>query len=135
VQRRERSLPVVGLPEPKERWQRPEPGQGERYEIDIAMPGVGRIKGYTQFDDDNRMINFCLLSQVFHAADWWDVVKVDTCHDAIHAHFYYRTRSYDEKEDLLPITCIDDIDLGYRLADKLVIACFEEHVARWRDGL
>ena len=80
------------------------------------------------------MLDFCLISQVYHAGDWWDVVKVDTCHHEVHAHFYYRTRTYEDREVLAEIHNLNDIDLGYRLADHLVIACWEENEAGWRDG-
>jgi hypothetical protein len=127
-------LPVLDTPTHEEQWKRPDPGCGERHHIDVRLSSTERIKGWTQFDEANRMLDFCLLGQVFHDGAWWDVVKVDTWHEAVHVHYYYRTRTYADKEVILPISSLNDVDHGYRLADTLVITCWKEHLARWRDG-
>jgi hypothetical protein len=135
VQQRERSLPVLDPPVHEEPWKRPAAGQGELYPIDLRLPGRGRVKGWTQFDESNRMLDFCLLAQVFHDGEWWDVIKFDTWHDSVHVHYYYRTRTYVDKEVIIPIQCMNDVDRGYRMADTLVITCWRENLARWRDGI
>ena len=132
---RERRLPVLATPVAEEPWRKPDPGQGERYPIDFRTSRDSRIKGWTQFDESNRMLDFCLLAQVLHDGHWWDTVKVDTCHDEVHAHYYYRTRTYEDREVIKPISCLNDVDSGYQLAEILVITCWGEHVARWRDGI
>ncbi len=135
VQNRERSLPLYDPPAPQEPWHKPDPGQGERYLIDFRLSSRSRIKGWTQSGESDRMLDFCLLAQVLHDGDWWNVVKVDTCQNEVHAHFYYRTRTYADREVIKPITCLNDVESGYQLAEILVITCWSEHVARWRDGI
>jgi hypothetical protein len=135
VQQRERSLPDKGIPpaEP-ERWHLPEANPDLQYKINIPMPGVGRIIGQTQFDELDRMTRFCLTAQVFLADAWWDVVRVDTCHDEVHAHYMYRIRNYEEREVIKPIYCQNDVDRGYQLAEALLIASWSDNVARWHGG-
>jgi hypothetical protein len=98
------------------------------------MPGLGLIVGYTQFDESHRMTRFCLTAQVRLADAWWDVIRVDTCHDEVHAHYMYRTRTYEEKEAIEPIYCQNDVDKGYQLAEALLIASWQDNVARWHGG-
>jgi hypothetical protein len=135
VQRRERSLPDKAIPAPEpERWYPPEPDPSLEYPINMPMPGLGRIIGRTQFDEANRMTEFCMIAQVRLAGAWWDVVRVDTCHGEVHAHYMYRTRDYEEREVIHHIYCQNDVDSGYQLAEKLLIASWSDHVTRWHGG-
>jgi hypothetical protein len=135
VQRRERSLPDKAIPAPeRERWYPPEADPDLEYKIDIRMPGLGRIIGRTQFDESNRLTEFCLTAQVFLAGAWWDVMRVDTCHGEVHAHYMYRTRDYEEREVIQTIYSQNDVDSGYQLAEALLIASWSDSVARWHGG-
>jgi hypothetical protein len=132
VQQRERGLPdkTIASPEPK-RWHLPEASPDLQYKINIPMADLGRIIGQTQFDESDRMTRFCLTAQVLHDSAWWDVVRVDTCHDEVHAHYMYRTRNYEEIEVINPIYSQNDVDGGYQLAEALLIAKWSDNVARW----
>jgi hypothetical protein len=135
VQRRERSLPDKAiLPPERERWYPPEADPDLEYKINISMPGLGRIIGRTQFDGSNRLTEFCLTAQVFLAGAWWDVMRVDTCHGEVHAHYMYRTRDYEEREVIQAIYSQNDVDSGYQLAETLLIASWSDNVARWHGG-
>ena len=135
VQQRTRSLPdkTIPLPEPP-RWYPPEPDPDLEYKINVPMPGLGRIIGRTQFDAANRMTEFAMTAQVYHDGVWWDVARVDTAHAEVHAHFMYRTRSYEDREVLLEIVTQNDVDTGYQQAEALLIACWAENVTRWKGG-
>jgi hypothetical protein len=132
VQRRERSLPDKAIPPPEpERWYPPEADPSLEYLINMPLAGLGRIIGRTQFDESNRMTEFCLTAQVFLAEAWWDVVRVDTCHGEVHAHYMYRTRVDEGREIIHPIYCQNDVDRGYQLAYTLLVASWSDHVKRW----
>lgn len=135
VQRRERALPDKAIPPPEpERWFPPEPDPGVEYKINIPMSGLGRIIGRTQFDESDRMTEFSLTAQVPLDNAWWDVIRVDTCHGEVHAHYMYRTRDYEEREVIKVIYCQNDVDAGYQLAETLLIASWSDNVARWHGG-
>jgi hypothetical protein len=135
VQRRFSQLPDLSIPAPEpERWYPPEPNPELEYKVEVPMPGVGRIIGRTQFDESHRMTEFSLTAQVYLADTWWDVIRVDTCHGEVHAHYMYRTRDYESREVIRPIYCQDDVDDGYQLAETLLIASWTDHVRRWNDG-
>jgi hypothetical protein len=135
VQRRERALPdkAIAPPEP-ERWYPPDLDTGVEYPINIPMSGLGRIIGRTRFDDSNRMTEFSLTAQVPLDNAWWDVIRVDTCHGEVHAHYMHRTRDYEEREVIKVIYSQTDVDVGYQLAETLLIASWSDIVARWRGG-
>jgi hypothetical protein len=135
VQRRERALPDKAIPAPEpERWYPPEPDPDLEYKINIPMPGLGRIIGRTQFDESNRMTEFSITAQVFLADAWWDVVRIDTRHAEVHAHYKYRTRDYEEREVIKVIHGQNDVDAGYQLAETLLIASWSDNVTRWHGG-
>lgn len=135
VQRRERSLPnkAIPVPEPK-RWYPPEGDPAEEYPINLPMGKLGRIIGRTLYDESARMIFFALTAQIFLADAWWDIMRVDTCHGEVHAHYMFRTRSYEETETIQVIYSQNDVDGGYQLAEKLLIANWQDHATRWRGG-
>ena len=135
VQRRERSLPDKAVPvkEP-ERWYPPDPQQTTTYPIKILLGELGRIIGRTEYDEAHRMTFFALTAQVLLADFWWDVVRIDTCHGEVHAHYMYRTRDYEERETILVINCQNEVDRGYQQAEKMLITCWPEHEKRWRGG-
>jgi hypothetical protein len=134
VQQRQRQLPDKAIPAPeKPRWYPPEPTpEFTEYKINLPIPGVGRIIGRTQHDESQRMTEFALTAQVYHADAWWDVVRVDTAHGAVHAHYMYRTRDYEVKEPIRDIYSQNDVDTGYQLAETLLIANWEDNIARWK---
>ena len=104
------------------------------YKINMEIGELGRIIGCALFDESHRMTDFCLTAQVYHADAWWDVVRVDTKHGAVHAHHMYRTRADEEPEEIKPIYGQDDVDSGYQLAETLLIANWADHVTRWNRG-
>lgn len=118
----------------RERWYPPKPSTGETYSITIPILPGGLIVGRTVFDEAHRMTEFCLVAQVLHDGAWWEVVRVDTCHGEVHAHYMYRTRVEEEPETILPIYNQNDVDRGYQRAEKMLITCWEDNVRRWRDG-
>ena len=117
-----------------ERWYPPQPRRGPSYPIEIELPGLGRIIGETKHDENHRMTEFALIAQVFLADAWWDVVRIDTDHAEVHAHYMYRVRDYNDREKIHSIYCQNDVDRGYQLAEKLLIARWAENVMRWRSG-
>jgi hypothetical protein len=134
VQQRIKSLPDKTIPVPgPPRWNPPEPDPDLEYKVNIPMPGLGRIIGRTQFDVANRT-EFAMTAQVHHDGMWWDVARVDTVHGEVHAHFMYRTRSYEDREVLLEVFTQNDVDTGFQQAEALLIACWAENVTRWRGG-
>jgi hypothetical protein len=124
---------AVPVKEP-ERWCPPYPHLGETYPIKISLPRLGRIIGHNTFDENHRMTEFALTAQITLADDWWDVVRIDTKHGEIHAHYKYRIRDYDTREVIFPIYCQNDVDRGYQHAETMLIACWDENVMRWRNG-
>ena len=132
---RERGLKDMAAPvkEP-ERWHPPFPYRGETYPIKISLPQLGMIVGQTTFDEDHRMTEFALTAKVSLAGAWWDVVRFDTDHAEVHAHYKYRTRNYEDREVIFPIYCQNDVDRGYQHAEKMLIACWSDNVMRWRGG-
>jgi hypothetical protein len=120
--------------ETDERWYPPDPEHCESYPVTIVLPPNGRIKGRMDFDESDRMTEFSLTSQVWHADAWWDVVRVDSYHAEVHIHYFYRTRSYEDREVIFPIRNQNDVDRGYLHAERMLVACWFDHERRWRDG-
>jgi hypothetical protein len=117
-----------------ERWYPPEPDPELEYRINVPILGLGRIIGRTQFDESHRMTEFALTAQIYYANAWWDVVRIDTAHGEVHAHYFHRTRDNPDREVLLTINSQNDVDAGYQLADTLLVASWADHVQRWRGG-
>jgi hypothetical protein len=135
VRQRVRSLPDMAIPaaEP-ERWYPPEPDPELEYPVTIPILGLGRIIGRTQFDESHRMTEFALTAQIYYADAWWDVVRIDSDHGEVHAHYFHRKRDYADREVLLTIYSQNDVDTGYQMAEKLLVASWADHVQRWRGG-
>lgn len=132
---RERRLKDMSVPiDEPERWYPPHPFRGTTYPIDVRLPHLGRLIGHMKLDENHRMTEFSLTAQVTLADAWWDVVRIDSDHGEVHAHYMFRTRDYEEREVILPIYCQNDVDRGYQHAEKMLIACWSDIVMRWRGG-
>jgi hypothetical protein len=116
------------------RWYPPDPEHTDTYPINFLIGDLGRIIGRAEFDEANRMTEFSLTAQTYLAGAWWDVARVDSADGEVHVHYFYRTRTYADREVLFPIRCQNDVDRGYVLADKLLVVCWDDNVRRWRHG-
>lgn len=135
--KQEQRLVNMAAPAPADtdvRWYPPDPEHDECYPINFLIGDDERIVGRVQFDQANRMTEFSLKAQIYFAGSWWDVVRFCTDHAEVHVHFYYRTRTYTEREVLYPIRCQDDVDRGYMDADKMLVVNWEDYVRRWHGG-
>ena len=120
--------------EKDQRWYPPDPEHTETVLINFLIGDLGRIIGRAEFDEANRLTEFSLTAHTRLAGDWWDVARVDTAHGEVHIHYFYRTRSYYDREVILPIYCQNDVDRGYLAAERLLVVCWDDNLRRWHDG-
>lgn len=137
IQPQERPLPHARARiEQRKRWRRPNLDESDYYgrPFRITIGPRSQIIVYTQFDLDDRLVDFWMVAQAFHNDAWWDIVRVDVCDGMVVAHYMYRTRDYEESDKILDLYQQQDVEEGYDLANTMLITCWTENLARWRDG-
>jgi hypothetical protein len=123
-------------PEEDVRWS-PDPDSVEDWPFKLPLDGLGQIVGRQGLDKQTmRIAEFSLTAQVEYQGLWHDVARVDTCHEEVHLHLI--GKDGEEIEDaravLMPIRDMGDVHRGYDMAEKLLIADWEQHVRRWERG-
>jgi hypothetical protein len=94
-----------------------------------------RIRHRLDHDDQWRLVDFAIIQQVLYRGDWAEVMRVDCCHEMVHVHRFTRRDAEGRREDLLPVTCQEDVDQGWKIAETLINPeTWETNERRWRDG-
>lgn len=121
-------------PDEDARWS-PDPDSTETWPVKLLLDGLDRIMGRQGLDKETgRLAEFSLTSQVEDGGRWCDVARVDTCHEEVHFHLFSGNGDEILRESLLPIRSINDVDRGYPMGEKVLLAGWEEHVKRWNRG-
>jgi hypothetical protein len=83
--------------------------------------------------EGRQLTDFVLILQIKVGSRWRDVLKVDCCHSAVHAHFY-TMKSVETTKDLQVIATPKDLILGCEKADNLIFNQVESQIRRWSRG-
>jgi hypothetical protein len=121
-------------PEPQTRWS-PDPGTVEDWPFVLPLLGPRQIIGRQGLDKETRRLSeFSMSAQLNVAGHWYEVARVDTCHEEVHLHVFSRAGKELSRQVLLPICGPKDVDRGYELGEKMLVEGWEEHERRWRRG-
>jgi hypothetical protein len=83
--------------------------------------------------DGHQLTDFVLIQQVRRKSRWSDVVKVDCCHQEVHAH----QRRHDDSETrklLQQVTAPGDLRIGLDKATDLIFKHWTNNLRRWARG-
>jgi hypothetical protein len=133
---REHGLAVMSTPAPEAQqgWS-PDPDAVEDWPFEVVLLSLGRIIGRQGLDTETgRLIEFAISAQVNVGGRWWNVARVDTCHEEVHLHVLSRTEQTLSRTVLLPIYGPKDVDRGWQMGERKLVSDWEEHVRRWRSG-
>jgi hypothetical protein len=83
--------------------------------------------------DGHQLTDFVLVLQVKNRSHWSDVLKVDCCHNAVHAHIY-TVKGTETIKELQAITQPKDLILGCEMAENLVFKQTDTYLRRWFRG-
>lgn len=83
--------------------------------------------------EGRQMTDFIFILQIKVGSRWKDVIKVDCCHSAVHAHFY-TVKSVETIKDLQVIATPNDLILGCEKAENLIFNQSESQIRRWSRG-
>jgi len=104
----------------------------ETYPIKMPLPGLGRIMGRQTLDFAGRLIDFALTSQVRGTeGNWLDVVRVDSKHGTVHAHYFSPTGVQRQREEILRISSHQDVDRGYMWAEAMLTEQWHDNLKGW----
>jgi hypothetical protein len=124
----------VPAQESQQGWS-PDPEAVEDWYFEMPLLGLGRIVGRQGLDKETgRLIEFAMTAQVNVGGRWWDVARVDTCHEEVHAHVLSQTGQTLSRSVLFPIRDPKDVDRGWQAGERKLVVDWEEHVRRWRSG-
>lgn len=85
----------------------------------------------------STLAEFAVIQQTFYKGKWRTVAEVDSSHDdEVHLHRW--SRKQDERvgdpEQLMPVTCLADVGVGYDMAYARIVDDWEGNKGRWHDG-
>jgi hypothetical protein len=83
--------------------------------------------------DGAQLTDFIYVLKYKVGGRWKDVVKVDCCHSAVHAHLY-RQKSVETVRDLQVISTPKDLMIGCEKAENVVFDQSESQIRRWSRG-
>jgi len=83
--------------------------------------------------DGSQLTDFVLIQQVKVKSRWSDVLKVDCCHQEVHAH---QRRHDDSKSRTLlhEIKAVADVRTGLDKANDLIFKHWRNNLRRWERG-
>lgn len=82
---------------------------------------------------DHQVTDFVLVQQVKRKSRWSDVVKVDCCHQMVHAHMHAPDGS-EVRKDLQAVRTTADLRIGIDKANDLIFKHWERNLRRWQRG-
>jgi hypothetical protein len=112
-------------------WERYRDG-ALRDEQHIEFTAVDRV--YQSLWRDGRQItDFVLIQQVKIRGKWRDVVKVDCCHQEVHAH-HLCSNGTETKKILQKVAKPADLGIGLEKASTLIFDKWKDNLRRWDRG-
>jgi hypothetical protein len=98
----------------------------------IGLSEVDRVY-QSMWYDGHQLTDFVLIQQVRRKNRWTDVVKVDCCHQEVHAH--HRRQDDSETRKLLQIVGVPgDMRIGLDKAIDLIFKHWTNNLRRWARG-
>src|SRR5215468_7692552 len=130
----ERRLADMAVPTPVAEPWLPDPDECEDhppYTFDLGPDARVIVRLRTHV---TRLVEFALIQQVRYDGQWREVVKIDTAHGEVHAHWFHHSGAQSARTVLQPIRNVDDVDEGYRRAESIVFDNWQTNQRRWQRG-
>jgi hypothetical protein len=83
--------------------------------------------------DDHQLTDFVMIQQIKRRSRWSEIVKVDCCHQEVHAH-QRKPDDSETRKTLQEVQGPADLRIGLDKANDLIFKHWQNNVRRWRRG-